>query len=149
MDTLVTHRSRRRSCGTAVVFGGISTGRVGQPEFTDDDNLLVASPIDLLAFKLKVIMQRIEAKDYCDIAALLAGGQELGQGLGAARTPFGPAFQPMECLKALVCFDGGDLISLSAARRTLLVQAAGRAGKLPVMPLASGKLGCQSQPNKQ
>ncbi len=130
-------------------FGGISTGRVGQPEFTDDDNLLVASPVDLLAFKLNVIMQRIEAKDYCDIAALMAGGQDLGRGLSAARTLFGSAFQPMECLKALVYFDGGDLISLSAAQRTLLVQAAGRAGKLPVMPLASGQLGCQPQAKKQ
>ena len=53
-------------------FGDLGIGRVGAPSQTRDGILLVASPLDLLATKLKVIMQRAEAKDYNDIAAALA-----------------------------------------------------------------------------
>lgn len=65
-------------------------GRIGQPERTDDGVLLVASPLDLLATKLKTILQRAEARDYRDIAALLRAGGDLAAGLGAARALFGP-----------------------------------------------------------
>ena len=52
-------------------FGGLGMGRVGVPESTEDKVVLVASPLDLLGTKLKVIMQRAESKDYSDIAQLL------------------------------------------------------------------------------
>ena len=44
-------------------FGSIGIGRVGVPSRTQDGVLEVASLLDLLAAKLKVIQQRIEAKD--------------------------------------------------------------------------------------
>ena len=46
-------------------------GRVGTPEVTVDSTLQVASLDDLMATKLKVILQRAEAKDYRDLAAMI------------------------------------------------------------------------------
>ena len=77
-------------------FGSISFGRVGEPQWTDDGIVQVASLEDLLATKLKVLLQRVEAKDYIDVAALLDNGVSLAKGLAAARSLFGPAFQPSE-----------------------------------------------------
>jgi Nucleotidyl transferase AbiEii toxin, Type IV TA system len=79
-------------------YGAIGFGRVGAPDITRDGVLQVASPEDLMATKLKVILQRAEAKDYRDIAALIAAGVGLSNGLAAARALFGTAFQPSECL---------------------------------------------------
>lgn len=112
-------------------------GRTGQPERTEDGVLRVASPMDLLATKLKTILQRAEAKDYRDIAALLRGGTDFATGLGAARTLFGPAFQPSEALKALVYFADGDLHTLDAQDRVLLTNASAHVGELPHVPLAA------------
>lgn len=53
--------------------------------------------------------QRVEAKDYRDIAAMIQAGAELEQGLASAKALFGPAFQPSESLKALVYFQGGGI----------------------------------------
>lgn len=61
-------------------------GRIGEPEKTDDGVLVVASLADLLTTKLKVILERAEAKDYRDIAALLRAGADLAHGLAGART---------------------------------------------------------------
>lgn len=112
-------------------------GRIGEPERTDDGVLQVASSIDLLATKLKVILQRAEAKDYRDIAALLRAGGQLATGLGAARTLFGPNFSPSEALKALVYFVDGDLPALAAQDQALLTHASSQVGDLPHLPMAS------------
>ncbi|MCJ7600603.1 MAG: nucleotidyl transferase AbiEii/AbiGii toxin family protein [Desulfobulbaceae bacterium] len=53
-------------------FGTVSFVRVGEPEVTEDEVLQVASLDDLMATKVKVILQRVEAKDYQDIAALVS-----------------------------------------------------------------------------
>ena len=42
-------------------FGGIDHGRVGEPRWTEDQIVQVASLDDLMATKVKTIMQRIEA----------------------------------------------------------------------------------------
>ena len=111
--------------------------RVGQPQRTPDGVLLVASAMDLLATKRKTILQRAEAKDYRDIAALLRAGNDLAMGLGAARALFGPSFQPSEALKALAYFADGDLPTLSTAEQTLLVKASTNVGELPRVPAAA------------
>ena len=72
-------------------FGTIGFGRFGRPELTVDGVLQVASQDDLLATKLKVLLQRVEAKDYLDIAALLRAGVRLERGLAIARAMFGTA----------------------------------------------------------
>ncbi|MFM7267976.1 MAG: nucleotidyl transferase AbiEii/AbiGii toxin family protein, partial [Cyanobium sp.] len=56
------------------LFGGLSIGRVAEPEPSSDGVALVAAPLDLLATKLKVLLQRAERKDYDDVAVLLASG---------------------------------------------------------------------------
>lgn len=121
-------------------FGMPGFGRVGQPEWTDDGVLQVASSTDLLATKLKTILQRAEAKDYRDIAALLRAGTDLPAGLGAARALFGPNFQPGEALKALVYFADGDLPALDAEDRNLLTRASSQVGDLPHPPITSTTL---------
>lgn len=90
--------------------------------------------MDLLATKLKIILQRTEAKDYRDIAALLRAGNDLATGLGAARDLFGPNFQPSEALKALAYFADGDLRTLPTAEQTLLVKASTNVGSCPAYP---------------
>lgn len=105
-------------------FGRLSFGRVGEPELTTDEVMAVASLEDLMAHQLKVILQRIESKDYVDIAALLKAGVSLEKGLSAARALYGTAFQPSESLKALTYFQGGDLELLLSATKEVLITAA-------------------------
>ena len=66
-------------------FGGIGFGRVGRPDITDDGHLLVASLDDLMATKLKVLLQRVESKDYRDVDAMIRAGVSLARGLASAR----------------------------------------------------------------
>lgn len=112
-------------------------GRIGNPERTEDGVLKVAAPVDLLATKLKTILQRAEAKDYRDIAALLRAGNGLATGLSAARALFGHNFQPGEALKALAWFADGDLHTLTVEDQTLLTNASINAGDVPRVPLAA------------
>lgn len=52
-------------------FGDIAFGRVGEPELGADGVLRAASLLDLAGTKIKALVQRVEAKDYLDILALL------------------------------------------------------------------------------
>jgi len=121
-------------------FGSLSIGRVGEPERTDDGVLVVASSLDLLATKWKARFDRIEAKDYLDIAAIVRGGTSLDAGLAAGRALFGSAFQASEALKALVYFHGGDLEELSAEDRAYLIAAASSVRRIPAMQRVSSSL---------
>ena len=121
-------------------FAGLGFGRVGEPEVTEDDVLLVASADDLLAHKLKVVLQRVEAKDYLDIVALLRAGVALDRALASARAMYGTAFQPSECLKALTYFEGGDLNSLSHDLREALISGASAARDLPRATVVATRL---------
>src|SRR5262249_19890090 len=115
-------------------FGSIDHGRVGEPQTTVDNILQVASLDDLMATKLKTVLQRIEAKDYRDIAAMLKSGVDLSRGLASAARLYGRStFQPSESLKALAYFHGGDLDQLSADDRHILLQALHGAGRLPTV----------------
>jgi hypothetical protein len=122
-------------------FCGLRFGRVGDPHLTTDGVAEVASLDDLMAHKLKVILQRAEKKDYADIAAMLRAGHSLSRGLAAARRLFGAAFQPAESLKALVYFKDGDLTRLSRDDRHTLIAAAAVVGDLPPVALRSRRLG--------
>jgi len=115
-------------------FGGIAFGRVGDPEPTDDGVLRAASLLDLAGTKIKALLQRVEAKDYRDIAALLEHGVKLEAILGSARALFGVAFNPLIAQKTLCYFEGGDLESLDAKVRDQLLAAAGH----DVMPATLG-----------
>ena len=121
-------------------FCGMSSGRIGEPLLCDDGVVQVASLDDLMAHKLKVILQRSEKKDYQDIAAMLRGGCPLARGLAGARLLFGKAFQPAASLKALTYFKDGDLDSLSRADRNTLIESAKSVRALPRITLRSRKL---------
>lgn len=131
--TIVTERAG----GTVKVsfFGDLFpkrlAGRVDEPEMTEDGVLRVASLDDLFATKVKVVLDRAEAKDYLDIVALLKAGKSLDHALGAAVAIYGPAYQPSESLKALSYFGDGDLHTLSKANQNFLTAAAAREHTLP------------------
>jgi len=121
-------------------FGGMRFGRVGDPHLTTDGVAEVASLEDLMAHKLKVILQRAEKKDYEDIAAMLRAGHSLSRGLAAARLFFGAVFQPAESLKALSYFKDGDLARLPRDDRHTLIAASAAVGDLPPVALRSRRL---------
>ena len=143
-DTLTVLTQGHGSASTPVklsFFAGLDFGRVGTPDRSDDGVLQIASCADLLATKLKVLMQRVEAKDYRDIAALMTAGASLPNALAAASAMFGTAFQPSECLKAMTYFEGGDLHGLNIAEKTTLVQAVCQVRELPLAPPLTRELG--------
>jgi hypothetical protein len=119
-------------------FGRMGLGRVNDPLQTSDGNLLVASPEDLMATKLKAILDRAETRDYRDIAAMLRHGVSLEVGLAAFKVMF--KGEPMTVLRALGFFEDGDLASLDGADRSILSAAAARIGNLPAVPVTSGTL---------
>jgi nucleotidyltransferase AbiEii toxin of type IV toxin-antitoxin system len=125
-------------------FGAISFGRLAAPDVTVDGVAQIASPDDLLATKLKALLQRVDAKDYEDIAALLGSGVPLDRGLAGARALYGLAFQPAECLKALVYLQGGDLETLPATTRSALMSAVTAVGPLPEVAIVSRTLALPS-----
>jgi Nucleotidyl transferase AbiEii toxin, Type IV TA system len=125
-------------------FGAIAFGRVGAPDVTADGVARVASLRDLGGTKIKALLQRVEAKDYVDIAALLAHGVPLAEILAAARALFGAAFNPIVAQKALCYFEGGDLASLDPEVRASLIAEAGRDLELPELPLVSSRLDLSS-----
>ena len=57
----------------------MAISRVNDPLQTKDSTLLVASTEDLLATKLKAILDRAEAKDYRDIVAVSVGRGFVGK----------------------------------------------------------------------
>lgn len=121
-------------------FGGLRIGRVGRPSMTDDGVLEVASLDDLMATKLKVIMQRSEVKDYRDLAAMIVQGVDLGRGLSAASLLYGASFQPSVGLKALTYFGDGDLDTLLTAETETLISAAAAVRDLPPVRRRSTRL---------
>jgi hypothetical protein len=138
---LVPSTAGERSEVKVSFFGGIDFGRVGEPERTADGAVVVASLTDLLATKVKVVLQRAESKDYRDIAAMLRAGANLADGLAAAVAMFGGSFQPSESLRALVFFRDGDLASLGDSDKRLLVNAVTAVRDLPEARIVSRRLG--------
>ncbi|HET6521739.1 MAG TPA: nucleotidyl transferase AbiEii/AbiGii toxin family protein [Geminicoccaceae bacterium] len=106
-------------------FGGLRIGRVAEPD--QPEGAAIAAPLDLLATKLKALHDRIEAKDYLDIEALLRSGLTLNEGIGAAMTLFGRALNPLDTAKAVAWFrDGGLEASLPEQTRSYLTAASAR-----------------------
>ena len=121
-------------------FGAITIGRVGEPEATEDGVLRAASLLDLGGTKVKALLQRVEAKDYRDVLALLDHGVTLVDILSAARTLFGPSFNPLLAQKALTYFEGGDLSDLGQDVRGRLIAEATRELHVVPLPLRSTRL---------
>lgn len=104
-------------------FGTIGFGQIHPPDRCTDNGLKIASAEDLLALKLATIQQRLEAKDYLDICALLRAGLSLPAALGHLEALHPLATNAMITLKTLVHFKGGDLDSLPTEVKLELEQA--------------------------
>ncbi len=66
-------------------FGGLTIGRVADPDRCEGNGVFIASLLDLAAQKMKVILARAETKDYLDIDTLLKADITLPRALGAAK----------------------------------------------------------------
>ena len=107
-------------------FGDIGFGRVSSPDQTADGVLVVASLLDLFGTKLKVLLQRVAARDYLDLAAILRAGIPLQDGLGAAVALYGNEFPPTDAVKALAYYEEDVAGQVDAATRRYLTQQASR-----------------------
>lgn len=117
-------------------FGDPDLGQVEAADVIEDPNLQIASLIDLAGTKAKVIIQRVEAKDYIDIHALMTkGGIPLANMLAAAAAIFGPQVNPLDALKAIAYHEHPALIGLSDQVKHDLVEAvkATDPGCLPIL----------------
>lgn len=120
-------------------FGRLRFGRLAPPRKTLNGMLSVASLDDLLAHKLKTLLQRIEVKDYVDIDALLQNGLNLSSGLAGASLLFA-AFSPQECLKALTYFEDDALRDLPEDLEDRLLNAVRSVRSTPISMLDSSTL---------
>jgi Nucleotidyl transferase AbiEii toxin, Type IV TA system len=93
---------------------------------------------DLLATKLKTILDRAEAKDYIDIAALLRAGVSLERALAGFAQMFNG--EPATVLRAIGYFEDGDVHELSAEDRALLTKARDNLGLLSEISIQRGSL---------
>ena len=96
------------------------------------------SDATLLATKLKAILDRAEAKDYRDIAAMLSADVSLEQGLGAFAKMYRK--DPALALRAIGYFKDGDLPSLPKSDQDILRAARDRVTEIPDVALTYGLL---------
>ncbi|MBR1219614.1 nucleotidyl transferase AbiEii/AbiGii toxin family protein [Bradyrhizobium sp. U87765 SZCCT0131] len=137
-DTLVVLAQMPSGPVKVSFFGALGIGRVHEPSLTGDGTLLVASLDDLMATKLKATLDRAEAKDYRDIAAMISAGVSLSTGLGAFRQMFDG--EPSQVLRAIGYFKDGDLPTLNARDRAILRDARDRIAAIPDVVLTPGLL---------
>ena len=122
-------------------FGGIGLGRVGEP-LRVNGVARVASRLDLLATKLATVTQRIEPRDYVDIAALLTAGLSINEGVAALLALYGNQASGLQSVKTIAWFRDGDLEAvLPADVRDLLTRAAAAYDpRTPPAPKRSARL---------
>lgn len=105
-------------------FGDLNLGQVEAPDQIEDPYLAIASLIDLSGTKAKVIIQRVEPRDYIDIHALMTKGRiPLANMLAAASVIFGPQVNPLDALKAIAYHQDPALVGLSDQIKRDLVKA--------------------------
>jgi Nucleotidyl transferase AbiEii toxin, Type IV TA system len=141
-DTFVVLSPSRSGNVKISFFGRIGIGRVREPLLTRDRVLLIASLDDLMATKLKVILDRAEARDYRDIAEMIAAGVSLSTGLGAFKKMFNG--DPSQVLRAIGYFKDGDLPTLAKADQDLLRNARDQVIEVPDVQITPGTLAIAS-----
>jgi predicted nucleotidyltransferase component of viral defense system len=99
-------------------FGGLKTlGRVGDVDQIPENQLNVASLLDIAGMKAAVITQRAEAKDYIDLLAITNNGVSLQEAMGAAQAIYGEQYNAMLTVKSLMSFVDGDLPKLTVSQK--------------------------------
>lgn len=116
-------------------FGNIDYVKYTEPLITSDDNIYIAPLEDLLATKLKVILERAEYKDYIDILTILNNGIKLEDGLGIAQAYFPKEFSIESSLKALTYFEDGDLDKMTLEQKLTLTTFIENIGEIPTYKL--------------
>lgn len=108
-------------------------------------DILGSRPLEnLLATKLKAILDRAEAKDYRDICALLSAGVSLERGLSAFAAMYGK--DPGLALRAIGFFKDGDLPSLPKSDQDILRAARDRVSEIPeVTPTYGSLAACRAE----
>jgi len=121
-------------------FGVPELGRVEPPLRAVDNGVLVAGLTDIAGMKASVVQKRAVAKDYIDMAALIANGIGLDLALAAGGAIYGGSFNPQITLKALSYFDDVRDVPDSAKR---MLQDAVRKVDVSTLPkiVAIGKIG--------
>ena len=119
-------------------FGSIDIGRINEPRLTKDGTLLVASLEDLLATKLKAVLDRAETKDYRDISEMLSANVSLDRALAAFAKMYRK--DPSLPLRAMGFFKDGDLPSLAKTDQDILRKARDRVSEIPEIELLRGSL---------
>ena len=115
-------------------FGVPKLKRIRAPHIVSDNQLQIASLLDIAGTKAALVQKRAEAKDYLDIDALLTtGGITLVQLLASGIAIYGEHFNPEITLKALCYFEEEGLRSLSTELKQRLVIAV-RAVDLDQLP---------------
>jgi len=105
-------------------FGGIGFGRVGEP-LRVPGRAVIASLLDLLGTKLATVTQRIEPRDYLDIASILRSGLTINDGVAALLGLYGDQASGLQSVKTIAWFeDGGLETALSEHVRAELLRAA-------------------------
>ncbi|MFQ5666266.1 MAG: nucleotidyl transferase AbiEii/AbiGii toxin family protein [Candidatus Binatia bacterium] len=122
-------------------FGGITFGRVGKPIRTAG-RPSIASRLDLLGTKLATVTQRIEPRDYLDIAALLGSGLTINDGVAALLALYGNQASGLQSVKTVVWFkDGGlDTVLPTEVKEQLTRAAAQYDPRTPPAPKLSPRL---------
>lgn len=120
-------------------FGGLTLRVVREPDLLV--GCAVASLEDLAACKLAALVNRVEAKDYLDVAALLRHGMRLERMLGCARAVYRGEFPVAACLKSLTWFESPELAVLSKDDKRLLEKSALEAGAIPEIPSTVHSIG--------
>jgi len=121
-------------------FGGLALNRIQDPDLTPENGIQVASLLDIAATELATIQQRAQARDYEDIAAIIAAGISLSDALAAASTAYGKQFNGALSLKALTYFADGDLPQLGSGTQKQLRTLAAQVN-LQQIPVLKGKTG--------
>jgi hypothetical protein len=130
-----------RSGPVKVSFFGLPNIRsIEVQHIAADNQLKIASLIDLAGMKAAVVQQRPEAKDYIDLDAIMRAGVNLPTALAAAKFIYGPNFNPQITLKALSYFDDGDLWKLPDDMKARIVKAVAATdlNQLPALKPGSG-----------
>jgi Nucleotidyl transferase AbiEii toxin, Type IV TA system len=105
-------------------FGGLDLGQVAPANHAAGPEIKVASLIDLAGFKVAVVTQRAELRDYIDIHALLTKANlSVAEMLASARIIYGSEFNPLVALKALAYHEDPSLTELSGDIRNDLIAA--------------------------
>ena len=89
-------------------FGDLGLPVLERPDRPDSNGIVIASLRDLAGTKAKVINQRVELKDYEDIAALLDAGMTLPEIVASAIAIFPGLVDYATTVSAITYFQDGE-----------------------------------------